>query len=753
MKNILKKRILDLGRGEDGVALVVTLAVFMFMYIFCAGVFAVGQMVKDRICLQNAADAAAYSAAVVQADTLSRIATINRAMSWTYAQMNKRRMDYIVYRWMEHSMQHYADDREEAAAWVRKSVGKKHYETYHTLHQGYHGYMELSGIQVNNGSSTVSGFFNKWHEETQNAQSTVEINISNKLSDYDNSHVNKERVRGSFYVTPAARRGIERLEQQIDADMESIYWMNKCEKYLIAGEPGKYIGMKERMDIAAREILRANVPDFDNCAYVVKADSGRGATGFLRPLENTAGNESLFLDWGNRDECADRGVSPYSLNDFFGPGAGTWFKPERTQNGFLWQYVGELRCSWSWNAWYCSGCNYTWVREPVGGGEYVRRKIYLDSPNYRYINGLSTGVPPCQHKTGVNTGNEYANCCVSQKGSGITCSVMGSVLRRYYDSRNRKKRRDGWILDGTYRYQQRKSDFEVNNSDRGGLPLRAQPLVVKRNFFGSDNSNLQDGTITVGVARPNMNPWRNQYVLGKEDSNIGLYHAFDPFLDWMVCFASARAGYKIWDDPPGYEQNRYNQRARVYRGERDYCIDWKKPQRVISGWVWVKNRRRHGMHLEPVWSWPDWRQSWNLRQSDWDAVMIPVCRAASGAEERTDYWRTYGDFREPCWGATDHYYLTKVLRNENWQGALGPTTDPYCAGSARPQAVQELGYVDYAPGDLRGLVDALPNQYQGWNANAVQRGGTTAIKWPFQWRVSGFGKSLNWFELQRQMLH
>ena len=82
--HILRDKMLHLGSDEDGAALVVTLAMFFLMYLGCMGVYAMSMAVKDRIHLQNACDAAAYSAAVVQADTLSRIATINRAMSWTY---------------------------------------------------------------------------------------------------------------------------------------------------------------------------------------------------------------------------------------------------------------------------------------------------------------------------------------------------------------------------------------------------------------------------------------------------------------------------------------------------------------------------------------------------------------------------------------------------------------------------------------------------------------------------------------------
>ena len=110
MLGVLRSKFLSLGRDEDGAALVITLAIFFLMYLGCMGVYAVSMAVKERIQLQNAADAAAYSAAVVQADTLSRIATINRAMSWTYVDMTRHQMDYIVRRWLGHTCDHYNED-------------------------------------------------------------------------------------------------------------------------------------------------------------------------------------------------------------------------------------------------------------------------------------------------------------------------------------------------------------------------------------------------------------------------------------------------------------------------------------------------------------------------------------------------------------------------------------------------------------------------------------------------------------------
>lgn len=131
------RRFLDMGREENGAALVITLAVFFLMYLAIMGVFAVSTAVKERIHLQNACDAAAYSAAVVQADTLSRIATINRAMSWTYVQMTRRQMDYIVLRWLTHTSKHYWIDHDGADRYNKEGFFHGPCDTHGSIRVGW----------------------------------------------------------------------------------------------------------------------------------------------------------------------------------------------------------------------------------------------------------------------------------------------------------------------------------------------------------------------------------------------------------------------------------------------------------------------------------------------------------------------------------------------------------------------------------------------------------------------------------------
>jgi len=111
------KKIASLGRDDNGAVLVITLAVFFFLFMLVSGVYAIGEAVHRRIELQQICDAAAYSAAVVQADGLSRMATVNRAMAWTYVQMVKRQMDYITYRWLKLTTKQFKEDRKAAKDW------------------------------------------------------------------------------------------------------------------------------------------------------------------------------------------------------------------------------------------------------------------------------------------------------------------------------------------------------------------------------------------------------------------------------------------------------------------------------------------------------------------------------------------------------------------------------------------------------------------------------------------------------------
>ncbi len=65
MRKILKQRLTALAEDESGVAFAFTVTAALILFLFGAAVYACGETVRERIELQNTADAAAYSGALV----------------------------------------------------------------------------------------------------------------------------------------------------------------------------------------------------------------------------------------------------------------------------------------------------------------------------------------------------------------------------------------------------------------------------------------------------------------------------------------------------------------------------------------------------------------------------------------------------------------------------------------------------------------------------------------------------------------
>lgn len=110
----MKIKLQTLIYDDCGVAIAYTIMVFLFMFMLCVSVYAMSENIRKRMEMQNLCDAAAYSGAVVQADMLSRLAVLNRALSWTYAQTNMRQMDYIVDDWLQRIHKDYEDIKDKA---------------------------------------------------------------------------------------------------------------------------------------------------------------------------------------------------------------------------------------------------------------------------------------------------------------------------------------------------------------------------------------------------------------------------------------------------------------------------------------------------------------------------------------------------------------------------------------------------------------------------------------------------------------
>jgi hypothetical protein len=128
-----------------------------------------------------------------------------------------------------------------------------------------------------------------------------------------------------------------------------------------------------------------------------------------------------------------------------------------------------------------------------------------------------------------------------------------------------------------------------------GMPIGllvppALPLTLRPDYFG------KAGTISVAIARKSANPFSifNSWG-GRSLTASGLLSAFNPSVaggsrpEYMCAIATARAGYK-----------RYQKDKKKKLESSSYCI----------GYTYASKQ-----------------QSWNLVETDWDAVMIPVSNA------------------------------------------------------------------------------------------------------------------------------
>lgn len=138
-----------LAGDESGVALVFTIAVFLFLFVLILSIYSIGENIRMKEELQNACDAAAQSAAAVEADALSRIAVLNRALSWHYIQMTKEQMDYIAWKFLIGLRDNFKEDmkavRQDSKFRWNKNAAYYHLEK-HSLVKAVNGILEWAPL-------------------------------------------------------------------------------------------------------------------------------------------------------------------------------------------------------------------------------------------------------------------------------------------------------------------------------------------------------------------------------------------------------------------------------------------------------------------------------------------------------------------------------------------------------------------------------------------------------------------------------
>jgi hypothetical protein len=564
-----KKTFIRLGKEESGAAFLVTLALFMFMFLLCSGVYTIGDMVRQRIELQNAADAASYSAAVIQADTISRVATINRAMAWTYLQLTRRQMDYIVDKWVGLTHRRMSEDRRKM-------------QSFHKV------YGVCSGKHYNGPKAQTwwCGLYTQDKLFSMNCEIPVPLpnNLDTVIPLY----------QGLFMAHLAGQRGsgnpmcdfLPTLEPQILCDKANIVAMNLAIVDTIQKLPGK---IKE----VVPNILKANLPerqvssgDFQYYLYQNetpllnfsflnnKKEDERRFLAFAGPhydrevrktfnkkqdnggqvgSGSKAGGVNHWFVRHNgtrRAQTSDIGIQRAYLFGPSGNASGHQDKPSISltppscknrdeDNDSSPNTTSALVSEWHWSAtkWLCFPTLKGWKHIPL------------------------LSATKCDHCLGGSKINKPKNNCqwpvLDANGSGAIPLFAGGG-RAYGD--------DPELLSGG-----KKSTYYT-----GAL---CNPLILNKAFFA------KQGSLVVGVSRKCKNPWDE--IFGAVSQ--GLYKAFNPTVKHLWAVSAARAGYRDPSDTGRYQ------------------LAYTDPAPLSSS------------------SSPDrLKKNWNLKETDWDAVFLPV---------------------------------------------------------------------------------------------------------------------------------
>ncbi len=278
-----------------------TLVVWPVMLLMVSGVYVTGESVRQKIILQNAADAAASAGAVVQADTLSRIAVLNRMMAWTYIQANKMEMDCVVDDWLGRTQQKFSEIRTECIAKNAASACTCPLRIKHTT--------ERDADPVN------YGWYTGVVADGRYLRDAVSLN--------GGSHT------PGLEAVKSARTGFS-------ADASDAYENIRTMNDAIAGLKNN---AKTRIENAVNRTFTANLTEFGGeCTFVASVNSMTAYTGIMT-------DEKAFLAMSGDDDLSST------------PGFDTWWvQGNAPGSGFLRKYQQSgntlsARIDYHWKRW------------------------------------------------------------------------------------------------------------------------------------------------------------------------------------------------------------------------------------------------------------------------------------------------------------------------------------------------------------------------------------------------------------------
>lgn len=718
----LEKTSERLLRDESGVALMMTLAVILFLYVLLSGVYTIGETVRKKIELQNACDAAAYSAAVVQADGLSRMAMVNRAMSWTYVQMTNMQMDYITYKWLRLVRERFTEDSNNCDKHNRNSQFMGDCPDILNLRSWYVGKNRgwFCGL-VNEGSDMIS--LNGRSVSIQDIDDVLDrckgvLEYGERVNSTEGGELiqNLKNIMGTLDLMPssiaekmhtsATLAATTVLHENLPREIRSHETSNASGEVWLSGDRAISLGR----DYAYKVIV-----PFPHDPYL---DDSTGSC--FSPLYNTELDERIFLSMGDGavyTRLADYFYRPDQTDNYARDSAGgldQWFirgYPDESNmdvdtvpDDFEKQYRSLGICRVYKNAnrreggKVLRGHHTGLLLTDTAPSTYNCRENFPDQcstvrdktiglcADYEWgalqiitacvgpygkipmCTHVQTGIPilTCRHlcETGVASGNHARSgfkACFINAALLVTSWAMASRevetlfvpgthphVNLYDSILSRQATVQGFSR--TYG-----DDASIYNSDvYTGTP--ALPWILNEKFY------QKDGAIVVGLACRQRNPWvwlLDSVVPYEREKVPGIYSVFDPPGQdpYIVALSAARAAHRVNqtdDNKAGI--SREGLTARTTYGNRIYEVAYDAV--CADDWSTLGSGFHPTISISPGGPSSDrddlarmrvgcvcgranaerFARCWNLCETDWDAMLLPVSYAWAEAHTGASWW-------------------------------------------------------------------------------------------------------------------
>lgn len=468
MKRILHyicSEALRLKREDQGVIMAISLAVWMFLFVLICGVYTLGTTIQEREALQHASDAAAISAATIQADSLSRMATINKAMAYTYMSMGRKQMDCILMEWLWLINKRFREDERASRNWSQVLFLPPGEPAVDLITLIYRLIEYASGfIEVNIG-------YGSWRKKCKDCPLLRKENGRDHFCGKD-SAINQVLLNGR--MTALSNFPITDVKESIKTFKESIKTLKQgiaSDKLLMRSLNSMYAQIHrsacESMERAVPMVLRQNLnavfsqTELEQVYYSAKLPNGAwdpyqtslivqtggdgtqgassndqyvGNNGYFSTLSNVENDERLFLNMMGSVNCninPVQGESAYtldhlsSLTDYFMP-------PPASGNGGIFAFLqGNEHSSSGADQWFVRGRPFygntpTYVRRDGGGG---LQRVFWDS-NANPQNGEFRGGGISLHGKGPTRGNHMMAFSLNVGGGqkGFMKKVLDMLL-------------------------------------------------------------------------------------------------------------------------------------------------------------------------------------------------------------------------------------------------------------------------------------------------------------------------------------